>query len=169
MNFFDLFSSKKKLVAPWSKYYQDGEMDIEIPDINMYDQIKKSSRLYPDNFAYEYFGKRVKFKKFIKKIDKCAIAFKTLGIRKGNIVTICLPNVPEALIVVYALNKLGAIANMVHPLSAEGEIKESIISTNSKYLVMIDMFYDKIKNIIDSTGVKNVIFVSVSDSMNIFM
>ena len=169
MNFLDLFSSKKKLVAPWSKYYQDSEMDIDIPDINMYDQIKKSSKLYPNNFAYEYFGKRVKFKNFIKKIDKCAIAFKRLGIRKGNIVTICLPNVPEALIVVYALNKLGAIANMVHPLSAEGEIKESIISTNSKYLVMIDMFYDKIKNTIDSTGVRNVIFVSVSDSMNIFM
>ena len=100
MNFLDLFSSKKKLVAPWSKYYQDSEMDIDIPDINMYDQIKKSSKLYPNNFAYEYFGKRVKFKNFIKKIDKCAIAFKRLGIRKGNIVTICLPNVPEALIVV---------------------------------------------------------------------
>ena len=169
MNFLDLFSTKKKIPAPWSKYYKDGEMDIDIPDINIYDQIKRSSRLYPNYTAYEYFGKKVKFKSFIKKIDRCAVAFKRMGIRKGNIVTICLPNVPEALIVVYALNKLGAIANMMHPLSAEGEIKESIISTKSKYLIMIDMFYEKIKNIVDSTGLKKVIFVSASDSMNIFM
>lgn len=169
MNFFDLFSTKKKIPTPWSKYYKDGEMDIEIPDINMYDQIKKSSKLYPDYIAYEYMGRKVKFKTFIKKIDKCAIAFKRMGIKKGNIVTFCLPNVPEALIAVYALNKLGAIANMMHPLSAEQEIKESIVSTKSKYLIMIDMFYDKIKNTIDSTGVKKVIFVSAGDSLNIFM
>jgi len=169
MDFFKFFKTKKKIPAPWSKYYKDSELEIDIPDINLYDQVKKSSKLYPDYIAIKYMNRKIKYKTLIKKIDKCAIAFKRLGIKKGNIVTICLPNVPEALIAIYALNKLGAIANMIHPLSAEQEIKESILSTKSNYLIMIDMFYEKIKNTIDSTPVKNVIFVSASDSMNLVM
>lgn len=92
-----------------------------------------------------------------------------MGIKKGDIVTLCMPNVPEVLIALYGLNKLGAIANMLHPLSAEEEIKENLLSTESEYLVMIDMFYQKIEKNIDETKVKKVIFVSASDSMGIFM
>ena len=69
-----------------------------------------------------------------------------------------LPNIPEALISLYALNKLGAIANMTHPLSAEEEIKQTIESTKSKYLIIYDARYEKIKNFIKKSKVKKVIF-----------
>ncbi|MBQ3021042.1 MAG: AMP-binding protein [Bacilli bacterium] len=166
---FDFFKTKKKIPSPWKKFYTDNEINIDIPNISLYDQINSSSKLYKDKLAYVYLGKKVKYNKFIRKIDNSAIAFRNLGIKKGDVVTICLPNVPEALISLYALNKIGAICNMLHPLSAEQEIKDSLIKTNSNYLIMIDMFYDKIKNTIDSTMVKKVIFVSVSNSMKILM
>lgn len=169
MSIFDIFRKKKKLDAPWSKYYTEEELNIKIPNISMYDQVKNSTNKYPNNTAYEYFGKKVKYKKFLKQIDRAAISFQELGIKKGDIITICTPNIPESLIALYALNRLGAIANMLHPLSAEEEIKQSLMSTKSTYLVMIDMFYSKIKNIIDETLVKKVIFASASNSMNIFM
>lgn len=166
---FNILGKKKKLKTPWAKYYTDEELTIEIPDITMYDEVRRSATLYPNNIAYVYLGKKVKYKKFIKLIDKAAISFKRMGVKKGDILTICLPNVPEALIALYGLNKLGAIANMLHPLSAEQEIKESLNSTNSKHLIMIDMFYNKIKNIINSTKVKNIIMVSASNSMHFYM
>lgn len=169
MSIIDIFKKKKTIPAPWSKYYTKEDLDIKIPNISLYEQVHRSYEKYPDNTAYEYFGKKVKYKKFIKEIDRAALSFKKLNVSKGDIVTICMPNIPEALISFYALNKLGAIANMLHPLSAEEEIKNSLISTNSKYLVMIDMFYSKIKDCIKTTGVKKVIFVSPADSMNIFM
>ncbi len=169
MSIIDMFKKKKTIPAPWSKYYTKEEMDIKIPNISLYEQVHRSYEKYPDNIAYEYFGKKVKYKKFIKEIDRAALSFKKLNVSKGDIVTICMPNIPEALISFYALNKLGAIASMLHPLSAEEEIKNSLISTNSKYLVMIDMFYSKIKDCIKTTGVKKVIFVSAANSMNIFM
>ena len=140
---FDFFKIKKKIPSPWKKYYTDEEMNIEIPDISMYEQINRTSKLYNNKIAYIYLGKKVKYNKFIKKINNAAIAFRNFGIKKGDIVTLCLPNVPEALISLYALNKIGAICSMLHPLSAEQEIKESLIKTNSKYLIMIDMFYSK--------------------------
>lgn len=159
------FSGKKRLSMPWKKYYSDSDLNIKIPDINMYDEIKKSSLINPNSIAYEYFSTKVTYKKFVKKIDRAAIAFKRLGIKKGMVVTICMPNTPEALISLYALNKLGAVCNMLLPLSATEEIKQSLNSTNSKLLIVIDMLYSKIKDIIKSTKVKKVIFVSAGDSM----
>ena len=166
---FNLFKIKKDIPAPWKKYYDDNEFNIKIPNISIYEQIKRTCLRYPNSVAIEYLGNKIKYKKFLKKIDRCAISFKYNGVKKGDIISICLPNVPEALICLYALNKIGAIGNMIHPLSAEEEIKESLISTKSKYLVMIDMFYSKTKNIISSTNVKKVIFVSASNSMKFYM
>ena len=143
------FSGKKRLSMPWKKYYSDSDLNIKIPDINMYDEIKKSSLINPNSIAYEYFSTKVTYKKFVKKIDRAAIAFKRLGIKKGMVVTICMPNTPEALISLYALNKLGAVCNMLLPLSATEEIKQSLNSTNSKMLIVIDMLYSKIKDIIN--------------------
>ena len=165
MSIFNIFRRKKPIPAPWSKYYKEEELDIKIPNISMYEQVKRSSIKYPKYKAIEYFNNNITYTKLIKLIDKAANSFKKLGVKKGDIVSICLPNVPEALIALYGLNKIGAIASMIHPLSSENEIKESLISTKSKYLVFIDMYYKNIEDIIFSTKIKKVIIVSASNYM----
>lgn len=140
MSILDFFKKKKPIPAPWEKYYNEVELNIKIPNISMYEQVKRSASKYPNYKAIEYLGKTITYKKLMKLIDQASLAFEELGIAKGDIVTICLPNVPEALIALYALNKLGAIANMLHPLSAEEEIKQSLITTKSKYMVFFRNF-----------------------------
>lgn len=168
MALFNFFSKKKAIPAPWEKYYTYEETHFEIPNISLYEQVRISESKYPKYTAVEYMGKKINYKTFLRKIKKASLTFEKFNVKKGDIVTICLPNVPEALICFYALNRLGAIASMVHPLSAEEEIKQALTSTNSKYLVMLDQFYDKIEHTILDTNVKKVIFVNASDSLNIF-
>ena len=91
------------------------------------------------------------------------------GIRKNDVVTICMPNTPEGVIAFFALNKIGAISNMVHPLSSENEIKNILLETGSVMLVLVDIDYSKIKNIIDDTDVYKVIIVRPSNSMPFWM
>ena len=169
MSIFDIFRKRKEIPKPWSKYYTDEEMDIKIPNISLYKQITNTAKKYPNNIAYRYLGKNVTYKKFIKQIDKAALSFNKMDIKKGDVVTFCMPNIPEVIVGFYALNKIGAIANMVHPLSAEGEIKEALITTKSKSLIIVDVFYDKVKNVIKGTKVKNVIYVSPSNSMKLLL
>ena len=76
-----------------------------------------------------------------------------------------MPNTPEAVIVFYAVNKIGAISSMIHPLSAEEEIKDSLIATKSVMLIAINLSYSKLKNIIRDTDVYKTIIVSAADSM----
>lgn len=169
MSIFDVFRKKKPIPEPWAKYYTEEELNIKIPNISMFDQVRISASRYPNHKAIEYFGSKITYKELIKKINKVSMSLKKLGVKQGDIVSICLPNVPESLIVLYGLNKIGAIANMVHPLSAEEEIKQSLVSTKSKLLFMIDLYYNKIENIIESTNVERVIYISAANSMNIFL
>ena len=169
MNLFAFLRRRKPIPEPWAKYYTKEELNIKIPDISMYDQVKKSSYLYPNYIAYEYMGRKCNYQNFIKEINAYAKVFTRAGVKHGDIVTIMLPNMPNILVSLYALNKIGAIANMVHPLSSEEEILFSLTSTKSKHLIMLNTFYTKIENIIDKTDVKEVIFASASDYMPFFL
>ena len=169
MSIFDVFRKVKSVPAPWEKYYSKEDLDIKIANISMYEAVKRSAIKYPDYKAIEYMGRGISYSSLIKTIDKCALSLSEMGITKGDIVTICMPNIPEALYVLYGLNKIGAIANMIHPLSAENEILQSLTSTNSVSLFICDMFYDKIENTIYDTNVDKVVLVSPSDSLGLFL
>ena len=160
-----MFKIKKKPKAPWKKYYTKEELKLTVPARSIYQNLEESINRNPNYVALEYMGKNITYKQFYQLIDKCARSFLQLGITEGDVVTICLPNVPEALISFYALNKIGAIANMVHPLSSEEEIKHYLKETNSVAFVMIDICYEKVRNIIDDTNVKKTIVVSAKNSM----
>lgn len=155
----------KKTETPWTKYYDGVREHLDYPNYSVYDLIKESCEKYADLYAYNYFGKKVKYKKFIKQIDQAAAAFLNLGVKMGDIVCLVMPNTPEAIISFYALNKIGAIANMIHPLSAENEFKYYFNLTNCEYVLCIDVAFNKVNHILDETSVEKVILVEASHSM----
>ena len=168
MNIINLI--KQKLIkTPWDKFYTKEDLKVKVPDTSMYEVLKEAALKYESRPIINYFGKRITYREFLNNVDKAALAFRSQGVRRGDIVTICMPNTPEAMISFYALNKIGAICNMIHPLSGEVEIKEYLLSTNSVMLVIIDLCYEKVKNIIKETSVYKTIVVSARDSMPFFM
>lgn len=169
MELIDKIKRLKKPNAPWHKYYQKGEEKIEVNDKTIYEYLEEAARKYEHLPAIEYFGKQTTYKNFISNIDTCAKAFVNLGIQKGEVVTICMANTPEALTAFYALNKIGAVANMIHPLSGEKEIKHFLKHNHAKALIAIDLCYEKINNILDETEVQKTIIVSAKDSMPLLL
>ena len=167
MKFWSLIGIKKKPNARWAKYYNKKTMNLDVPNVSIYQLLKNKSleNNYKDNIALEYYGTKITYQEFFRKIDKCARAFRTQGVRRGDVVTILSANTPEAIISFYALNKIGAVANMVHPLSSQNQIKEFINSSNSKMVITIDSTYDKVRNIIYDTDALKVVVVAPNDSM----
>lgn len=171
MKFFSLIGFKKKPKALWKKFYDKKDMNFDVPNISIYQYLKNKSlsNNYKDNIAIDYYGTKMTYTEFYKSIDKCAKAFRSQGIRRGDVVTVLSANIPEAVISFYALNKIGAVANMVHPLSAENEIKEALQRYSTVMLVAMDITYSKIKNILEETDVYKTIIISAKDSMNTIM
>lgn len=166
MNLFDkLFKKEEEYEYPWYRYYKEEDRHIEVPDLSIYEYFEGRAQLFLDETALEYFGVKISFKELLNRIDICARAMKCHGVRKGDVVTICMPNTPEAVIALYAVNKIGAIANMMHPLSSETEIKNSINCTKSVLMIAINIAFDKINAIINDTNIYKVVIVSPKDSM----
>ena len=167
MKILDILNFKKKNKTIWNEYYKSDNVKFEVPKGSIYNLIKNQVPDRDGFLAYSYFGHSVTYKEFMKQIDAAARAFRSQGVRKGDVVTICMPNTPEAVISFYALNKIGAIASMIHPLSSEQEIKNYLINTNSVMMVMIDLCYEKVAGIIKETDVDKTIIVSAGSSMSI--
>lgn len=160
---------KKKVRTPWYKYYDGIKEHLSYPDISLYELLEQTANKHLENISYNYYGKKKKYKDFLNQIDECARSLKKLGIKHNDTVSICMPNTPEAIISFYALNKIGAIANMIHPLSAENEIKYFVNISKSKYIITIDIAFNKINHIFNETKLKKIIIVSVKDSMPLYM
>lgn len=169
MNLFKFLGFKTKPNSPWDKFYKKSDMNISAPNKSIYrfmiDRANKGD--YYNNIAITYFGTHRSYSEFFREIDIAACAFKSLGIREGDVVTIISANVPEALISFYSLNKIGAVVNILHPLLSENEIREALKNYSTVMVVAMDICYSKLKNIIDDTDVYKVIVISAGDSMDI--
>ena len=116
------------------------------PETTMFGAISASADRFPKAPAYEFMGKYTTYTEFVKKIELAAGAFYKAGIRKNDVVAICMPNTPQALICMYALNRIGAIANMIHPLSSKKNITYYLDYADSKMILCLDQFYEKVRD-----------------------
>ena len=154
-----------KLKNKWINKHNRLPKNIHYFEGSLYDAIYESALKYPHNVAIEYNSKQITYKQLIKRIDRCAKALRTFGVEKGDKVTICMPNTPEEVAMFYAINEVGAVANMIHPLSSEKEIEYYLNKSNSKVMLCIDIAYKKVKSIIDNTNVEKVIVCNATKSM----
>lgn len=136
------------LTAPWRAYYGNTPASLDYPRLTMYQMVAETAKKYPKTLAYTFMGKGTTYEEFIQRIDRAAKGLVKLGIRKGNRVTICMPNTPQALDCFYALNRIGAIPNMIHPLSAAQEIAFYLNASHSKAVLTLDQFYGKVAEIL---------------------
>ncbi len=157
---------------PWLIHYTDEQIikyhkDMEkgVCDCSIFDYMMRENKNHLDDVALYYFGKKITYGELERKINQFASSALAKGIKSGDIVTLCMPNTPEAVYAFYGLNRIGAVANMVHPLSSANEIKDFLNEAQSKMLVTIDTSFDKVDSIISETDVENTIVVSPSDSM----
>lgn len=156
---------KIKLNNRWNKDYVKLPKTVRYFEGSLYDAILESALKYPDNIAIEYDNNQITYKSLIKRINKCAKSLKAVGINKGDKVTICMPNTPEEVSMFYAINEVGAVANMIHPLSSEKEIEYYLNKSESRVVLCIDIAYSKIKNVLDNTKVEKVVISSATKSM----
>lgn len=151
--------------AKWYKYYGNIPKTLDYPDISMYQMVKNAQLLNGELIAYDFMGKATTYTEFLDQIEVCAKALIAQGVKQGDAVTVCLPNVPQAVIMFYAINRIGAIASMVHPLSAENEIMFYLNETNSRLAITLSRFYDKFEAIKGKTKVEKIIVATIGEAL----
>ncbi len=156
----------KETRTPWLNNYGDVPFHMSYPTCSMWDAVEKVANEHPDLVAYVFMGKKTTYKKFASYVQICARALKAVGIRPGDRITICMPNCPQAIIMFYAINVVGAVANMIHPLSSENEIEFYLKESESIMALTLDQFYHKFEAIRERVNLSNIIVASIKDELS---
>lgn len=149
----------------WLKYYSEEAKNASLPECTIYEYLYNNNKDFPRDIAILYFSRKITYKELFENIDRCANALLSLGVQAGEIVTIALPSIPEALYLVYALNKIGAVANMIHPLAGEKETVHYLNEVNSRIFFLFDGTYRIMKDAIRQTNVSKAIVISAGESL----
>ena len=140
-------NKKENKEKPWLKYYGDMEEHLNYFNGSMFDYLNESAIKNEKRIAYRYYNTEMTYKGFMKKIAKIANALTQFNIVPNECITLCLPNTPESFALIYAINKIGAIANIVHPLSTQAEIERALKETSSEVLFCSDVSMKEAKKI----------------------
>ena len=133
--------------APWLKNYGDVPFNLEYFDGSMWEAVRNIAHRYPKLVALDFMGLSTTYEELERQVYICAKALRALGVRPKDRVTIYMPNCPQTVIMFYAVNLIGGVSNMIHPLSSENEIQFFINHSKSVCALTMDMFYKKFETI----------------------
>ena len=152
--------------TPWKDHLGDIPFTLEYFQGAMWEGVEIQAKERPNAVAMDFMGKAITYRELQKNIEACARSLRTIGIRPGDSVTIAMPNCPQGIYMFYAVNMVGGIASMVHPLSSEKELEFYINETDSVLVVTLDQFYHKIEAIRQNTGLINVVIARIRDELS---
>ena len=152
--------------APWKNNLGDLPFTLEYFEGTMFEKVEEIANKYPNNIAFDFMNRPTTYREMIKHIRNCAKSLSTLGVRENDRVTIALPNCPQAIYMFYAINLIGAVSNMVHPLSSEEELAFYINESESETVITLDQFYHKFEAIRAKTCAKNIIIARIRDALS---
>ena len=156
------YPSKDK---PWLKYYDNEAISAPLPEGTMFEMVYKNNKDHLNNTAINYYGRKITYGALFDAIEQASKSFYALGVRAGEIVVVCSVNTPETVYAIYALNRLGAIVNMVDPRANAEGVHKYITESNTHFVVTIELAYPLIIKAAEGTDVQRIISVSASDSL----
>lgn len=153
---------------PWLSHYDPWfKPSLDYPEFTLYEGVEQAAQRFGTHPALTFMGRHIDYTALIEKIDQAAGSLKKLGLRPGTVATICLPNTPHAVIFFYAVNRLGGICNMVHPLTPTEELAHYIRTTESDFLIILDAFLSQHTSMLEQSRIQKTIVCSIMDFLNL--
>ncbi|RLG92438.1 MAG: long-chain fatty acid--CoA ligase [Candidatus Hecatellales archaeon] len=149
---------------PWFKFYpKDVPPKIDYPRIPLFGLLEEASEKYPENVALIFEGFKITYRRLKELTDRFASALHSLGVRKGDVVALFLPNVPQFVIGYYGVLKAGGVVTALSPLYKEKEVEYQLKDSEAVMVIVLDLLYPTLKNVLGKTKVKKVIVTSISE------
>lgn len=150
---------------PWLKYYSQKAIKTPLPEVSMYTYMTDSNQDRLNETALVYFGRKITHRQFQQNIDRCACALTAMGVNAGDRVSLCLLAMPETIYLLYAINKLGAVANFLILNATPDTIQEQIQLAESHLVIALDMVEPQIAKAVDGLPGVSVVSLSLAQSM----
>ena len=150
---------------PWMQFFSEEARKAEVPKETLYTALTRRNKGYEANIALNYFDNQISYGKLIEQVNNAASAFAKLGVKTGDTVACATITIPEAVYALYGLSKLGATALMLDPRRSEEEFLSFLRSSGTRVILMLDLFYEGLKETLAKANLDQIIIISVDTSM----
>ena len=150
---------------PWLKYYDQKYIDQALPECSAFDFVRTRNKDRLMSTAMEYYGRKFTYADLIVNVKKTAAAFRALGVKKGDIITVVSVMTPEVIYAFYAADRIGATLNLVDPRYSPEGIHDYIQEVRSRLLICLNVVYDRCEQAAKRTTVERVVVLSPADSL----
>ncbi len=150
---------------PWLKYYSEEAINAPLPESSLYDYLYECNSEHMDDYALNYFGKKITFREFFTLIDQVAKAFLAIGVHEGDIVPIVSVSTVASILCFYALNRIGAVVDFLNVLAKQNDLVEYFKEADAKFVATLDLFEEKVLAAADECGIEKVISFGVDYKM----
>ncbi|MCU0598631.1 MAG: long-chain fatty acid--CoA ligase [Desulfobacterales bacterium] len=142
----------------WHKSYASGvKKSLDYEKTTVSQALTRSAKKFPDHFALNYMGKRITYAQLDRLVNSFARALKDLGIKPGDKVSVCLPNIPQVIIANYAIFRIGAVTVQNNPLYTERELAYQLNDSDSRIIVTLTLLVPRIEKIKSQTKIEKII------------
>lgn len=149
----------------WKKYYPPEAAQLTLPQHSLYSYLKEVNKNNLNSTALNYYGRRISYGELIARIDETANALSAIGVKAGDTVSFLSVAIPECIAAIYAVNKIGATANMIDPRLDKESIAEMICLSGSHVLVAIDAAWPKVQPIMERIAQDKILVQAASRSL----
>ena len=156
---------KPSQAKPWLKAFPQEALTAEVPKCTAYRYLRQENEAHLNEPALHYYGTTVNYGELFERIERCADAFAALGVKPGEIVSFLSVSIPETVVAIYALNKLGATANMIDPRMDVDTIRDRVLESDSRIFITLDLAYPKVLRIRDQIDQELIIIQSPARSL----
>ena len=148
---------------PWLAHYGDVPHSLRYPEATLHQALMRTVERLPDALALDFLDHQVNYRALGDAVDRCASALQSLGVNRGDRVLVATPTCPQGVIGVYAANRLGAVAALVHPLSTPDELTHFLDVTGARVVLTLDAFYGKFAGLRPARPLEAIVVARIKD------
>ena len=148
---------------PWVGAYGSVPPALDYPEVTLYEALRRTAGRFPDAPAWEFFGRTATYREFLADVDRCAAGLHALGVKEGSRFLVSLPTCPQAVLALYAGNRIGATSAFIHPLSPAREIAFYLRTSQSTHAVALDALYPAFREAMREAPVERLLLARVPD------
>lgn len=148
-----------------NKDYSFFDRNPIIPDMSIYNTINMLSTFYRKEEAIDCLDLNVNYDEMINDTVLLSKTFKELGIKKGDIISVSMPNFYQGVIVYLAANRIGAVTTFINSMSSIEEVLGYLNEFESSLFINFYKDSEYNKKIKDNSKVKNIITLN-KDEIN---
>ncbi|MDX8360284.1 AMP-binding protein [Cytobacillus sp. IB215316] len=148
----------------WFQHYpKEIPTSIAYEEKTLHQYLKESALEYPEKKALHFLGKEMTFRQVYDQSLSFANFLVDKGLKKGDRVSIMLPNCPQAVIGYYGVLLAGGVVVQTNPLYMERELEHQLIDSGATFILCLDLLYPKVMNVKGKSNIDHVIVTSIKD------